>query len=161
MSAIISPCGDYRYRLDRDGPGSGATAIIMVNPSTADGETDDHTIRKLRGFGEVHQWGRLIIGNLFAYRATDVKELARVADPVGPANDDHLAAILSDADRVICAWGPVSKQPRQYQGLRWRKFVRLANRPLYSIGEPAKCGHPCHPLTLGYNRPILPWSLAV
>lgn len=157
MGAIISDCGLYRYRLERDGPGNGATAIIMVNPSTADAEQDDHTIRKLRGFGDRHQWGKLIVGNLFAFRATDVRELGRADDPVGPENDAHLSRILAEADRVICAWGPVSKQPRAYRGLRWRKLVALANRPLYSIGEPAKCGHPCHPLTLGYDRPIVRW----
>lgn len=157
MSALISACGTYRYRLERDGPGFGSTLILMVNPSTADANTDDHTIRKLRGFGERHQWGRLMVGNLFAYRATDVRTLNSCADPVGPENDAHLSSMMADADRIVVAWGPVSKQPRAYRGLRWRKVVEIANRPLWSIGEPAKCGHPCHPLTLGYDRPILRW----
>ena len=51
-SAIISACGTYRYRLEREGRGDGATAVIMVNPSTADATLDDPTIRKLRGFGD-------------------------------------------------------------------------------------------------------------
>jgi hypothetical protein len=158
VSAVISDCGRYRYRLDRDGPGDGATVIIMVNPSTADAENDDHTIRKLRGFGERNRWGRLIVGNLFAFRATDVRELASTNDPIGPGNNSHLSEMFAEADRIVCAWGPVSKQPRQYRGIRWNQVVRLAGpRPLYSIGEPAKCGHPCHPLTLGYDRPIIRW----
>lgn len=159
MGAVISPCGQYRYRLERDGPGDGTTLIVMVNPSTADGETDDATIRRLRGFGERNGWGRLLVGNLFAYRATDVRELGKCADPVGPANDEHLSKMMAESDRVIVAWGPVAKQPRAYRGLRWRKVVGLANRPLYSIGEPAQCGHPCHPLMLAYDRPIVPWRL--
>lgn len=159
MSAIISDCGRYRYRLERAGPGGGSTAVIMVNPSTADAETDDHTIRKLRGFGERNAWGRIIVGNLFAYRATDVRELGKVDDPVGPENNAHLAQIFADADRIICAWGPVSKQPRVYRSIRWGKVAALAGpRPLYSIGEPAKRGQPCHPLTLGYDRPIIRWD---
>jgi hypothetical protein len=158
MSAIISDCGRFRYRLERGGPGAGATAIIMVNPSTADAEKDDHTIRKLRGFGERNLWGRLIVGNLFALRATDVRDLTKVDDPVGPGNDYHLGEIFAQADRIICAWGPVSKQPRAYRGIRWRQVVKLAGRrPLYSIGDTAQCGHPCHPLTLSYDRPIIPW----
>lgn len=156
--AIISDCGLYRYRLEREGAGEGSTAIIMVNPSTADAEQDDATIRKLRGFGERNGWGRLIIGNLFAYRATDVRELGRAVDPIGPENDEHLARIFSEADRVICGWGPVSKQPRAYRGLRWRKILTIAgDRPLHCIGETAKCGHPCHPLMLSYDRPIVRW----
>lgn len=160
MTAIISPCGKYRYRLERDGPGEGATAIIMVNPSTADALNDDATIRKLRGFGERHGWGRLIVGNLFAWRATDVRDLVRVSDPVGPENDAHLTDIMLSADRLIVAWGPIAKQPRYHRG-RWRRFmelVRLARATPLCIGEPAKCGHPKHPLMLGYDSPILEWK---
>jgi len=47
--AIISPCGQFRYRLERDtSTCGGITAVIMVNPSTADATQDDATIRKAR-----------------------------------------------------------------------------------------------------------------
>jgi hypothetical protein len=156
--AVISECGLYRYRLERESLGDGQTAVIMVNPSTADAVTDDATIRKLRGFGERHGWGRIIVGNLFAYRATDVRDLAHVADPIGPENDQHLLRIAAEADQAIFAWGPVTKQPRAVRQ-RWERvadiFVHL--RPL-AIGAPAKCGHPRHPLMLAYAEPLLPWS---
>lgn len=159
-TAIISDCGLYRYRLERQTEGAGTTMIVMVNPSTADASLDDPTIRKLIGFGNRNQWGRLIVGNLFAYRATDVRALGAAADPVGPENNAHLWRMCCAADRIICAWGPVSKQPRIWQGLRWRKFAVIAGaRPLYCIGAPAKCGHPKHPLMLPYDSPIIPWSL--
>ncbi|ARR57253.1 hypothetical protein HY78_18905 [Rhizorhabdus wittichii DC-6] len=158
-AAIISPCGQYRYRLDRDGPGHGATAIIMVNPSTADAENDDATIRKLRGFGARHGWGRLIVGNLFAFRSTDVRALATAPDPIGHDNGYRLAEIFLDADRVIFAWGPTSKLPSRLRD-RWREVDRLARamhtEPM-SLGEPAKDGHPCHPLMLPYSRQPQPW----
>lgn len=159
MSAIISPCGSYRYRLERDGMGEGSTAIIMVNPSTADAELDDATIRKLRGFGRQWDWGKIIVGNLFAYRATDVRELAKQSDPVGPDNDDHLRGIIADADRLVVAWGPVTKQPRHLRD-RWRSIASMARRfetPMMSIGEPAKDGHPKHPLMLPYALQLQPW----
>lgn len=160
MTAIISPCGRYRYRLERPGIGPGATAIIMVNPSTADAELDDATIRKLRGFGARNGWGRLIVGNLFAYRATDVAELGRVDDPVGPDNASHLARILHDVERVVFAWGPLSKQPKRYRHL-WCGINQAAHltglQPL-SIGPVAKCGHPKHPLMLGYDLPMQRWE---
>lgn len=160
MTAIISPCGLYRYRLERDGPGEGSTLVVMVNPSTADAEQDDATIRKLRGFGARNGWGRIIVGNLFALRATDVRDLALAEDPVGPENDHHLWQMIGGVDRIIAAWGPVTKQPRQWQGLRWRRFLTFVGDevPIYSIGQPAKCGHPKHPLMLGYDSPILEWS---
>lgn len=158
-SAVISPCGRYRYRLERQCEGEGSTAIIMVNPSTADATVNDATIRKLIGFGNRNKWGRLIVGNLFAYRATDVRELGRVDDPVGPDNDSHLCAMIDDCNRIIVAWGPLSKQPPRLRH-RWRIFGRMAGwHGLKSIGAPAKCGHPKHPLMLPYDSPILDWKL--
>lgn len=160
MSAIISDCGKYRYRLERRCEGMDTTVIVMVNPSTADAEQDDATIRKLIGFGNRNQWGRLIVGNLFAYRATDVRELGQVDDPVGPENNAHLWRMICAADRIVCAWGPITKQPRMWQGLRWRKFVELAGSvPMFSIGQTAKCGHPKHPLMLPYDSAILAWKV--
>lgn len=163
MSAIISPCGTYRYRLEREGPGEGATAIIMVNPSTADAANDDATIRKLKGFGERYQWGRLIVGNVFAYRATDVRELATAADPYGPDNGYRLAEIFLDAQRLIFAWGPVAKLPKRLR-TKWREVYHLAQSmhlEPQSIGAPAKDGHPCHPLMLPYTSELQTWRPAL
>jgi len=161
MSAIISPCGTYRYRLERDGPGEGATAVIMVNPSTADATDDDATIRKLRGFGARLGLGRLIVGNLFAYRATDVRALAAAPDPAGSDNGDRLAEIFLSAQRCIFAWGPASKLPKRLRE-QWRQADQIARamhlEPM-SIGAPAKDGHPCHPLMLPYTRTLEPWKL--
>lgn len=160
MNAVISTCGRYRYRLDRPSTESWSTAVIMVNPSTADETTNDATIRKLLGFAERQRWGSLIVGNLFAYRATDVRELGRVEDPVGPENDDHLIQILGSVDQVICAWGPITKQPRQWRNryLNVLALIRGAGLLPQSIGVPAKCGHPMHPLMLAYDTPVVLWS---
>ena len=52
-TATISPCGAYRYDLSRrwgffkDEP---CATWIMLNPSTADADEDDATIRKVKGF---------------------------------------------------------------------------------------------------------------
>ena len=35
--------------------------------------------------------------NIFAYRATDPKEMLAVKDPIGPENDGHIQAALSEA----------------------------------------------------------------
>lgn len=160
MSTIFSPCGTYRYRLERDGPGEGATAIIMVNPSTADAQQDDATIRKLRGFGARYGWGKLIVGNLFAWRATNVRELATANDPIGSDNGYRLAEIFLDADRVIFAWGPTSKLPKHLRD-QWRDIDKLA-RTMHSeplcIGVPAKDGQPRHPLMLPYSCQVQPWT---
>jgi hypothetical protein len=159
-SAIISECGTWRYRLERDLGRDGPTvAILGVNPSTADAEVDDQTIRKDMGFGARLGWGRLIKGNKFAYRATDVKALRRVADPIGPENNDHLIQIMLDADIVIAAWGPLSKLPEKLRS-RWRRLVIYADaagKPLHCFGT-AKDGQPLHTLMLAYETPLIRWE---
>jgi hypothetical protein len=71
MSAIISSCEQFRWRLEREIQVSGiVVALIGVNPSTADATVNDATIRKDMGFGRRLGWGKIIKGNVFAYRAT-------------------------------------------------------------------------------------------
>jgi hypothetical protein len=161
-SAVISDCGLYRYRLDRDYAPVGRSfgprmAWIMVNPSTADAETDDATIRKVAGFARRHSCFRVTVGNLFAYRATDVRELKTAVDPVGPENDDYLRQIMDEAQCVVVAWGPVAKQPKPLRH-RYGRVVELAQgKPLWCFGT-AQDGHPRHPLMLAYDTPLVPWK---
>lgn len=159
MSAILSDDGRYRYRLEREVSDVGCVAAIFgVNPSTADATTNDATIRKDMGFARINGWRRIIKGNLFAYRATDVRELARVPDPNGPDNDHHIWSIMTDADVVVVAWGPTSKLPRQLRE-RWRVVAHMAIRcrkPLWCLGV-ANDGQPRHTLMLPYASPLVPW----
>lgn len=159
-SAVISGCGLYRYRLERHGlSGSGAVAWIMVNPSTADASEDDATIRKVIGFSERLGAGWLIVGNLFAYRSTDIKGLRGLADPRGPENDAHLERIMREAPTVIAAWGPLAKMPPARKG-RYRTIAAMAER----VGCRLKCfgtaqdGQPRHPLMLAYDTPLIDWK---
>lgn len=55
MTTHISTCGKYRHWLYRDlekknRDGGKNLCFIMLNPSTADAEKDDQTIRKCKGF---------------------------------------------------------------------------------------------------------------
>lgn len=159
MSAVISLCGQFRYRLDRTVGMFGATAaVVMVNPSTADAAIDDATIRRVIGFGKRLNWSRIIIGNVFAYRATDVRALASARDPVGPENRDYLRQILSEADLAVVAWGPLAKLPIRLRA-EWRCILGFAEETganLMSWGV-AKDGHPRHPLMLSYGVELADW----
>ncbi len=163
MSAILSyerPTPLYRYRLERHiGGGGGPVAFIMVNPSTADHVEDDQTIRKVIGFAQRLDACRVIVGNLFAYRATDVRELRDAGfKAVGPLNDLHLEIMMREADRVIVAWGsrdkiPARERDRTYaiSALAYRASVKLE-----CLGVTAK-GDPLHPCMISYDRPVQPW----
>lgn len=160
MSAVISDCGLYRYRLERHGlSGAGGVAWIMVNPSTADASTDDATIRRVIGFTERLGGGWAVVGNKFAYRATDVKALRTAPDPRGPENDAHLEEIMRAAPVVIAAWGPLSKLPDTLRK-RWRTVAAIADRAgvtLMCLGT-AQDGQPRHPLMLAADTPLIEWK---
>lgn len=159
-TAILSDCGKYRYRLERHGlAGAGAVAWLMVNPSTADATENDATIRKVIGFSERMGAGWLIVGNTFAYRATDINALKTCADPKGPDNDRHLREIMGAAPVVIAAWGPLAKLPERLRR-RWRTIVTMADElgvQLMCLGT-AQDGQPRHPLMLAYDTPLQPWK---
>jgi hypothetical protein len=160
VTAILSPCGTYRYSLTRSlGQPGFKACVIMVNPSTADAETDDATIRKLIGFGTRLKWSEFTVVNKFAYRATDVNELRTAVDPIGPLNDHHIFAAMIQASMIVVAWGSLNKLPLPLWR-RWRVVAGIAralDKPLYSWGV-CKDGHPCHPVMLGYDTPLTIWE---
>lgn len=156
---LASVCGSYRWLLTRI-YGAGPTAcVIGMNPSTADAEQDDMTVRRLAGFAERLGWGRLLLVNLFALRATDVTRLGYHPHPVGPGADLHLARAVREAEIVVGAWGAVSKAPREHR-TRARDVALLVQRE----GAAMQCwgrnrdGSPKHPLYLSYEIPLEPWT---
>lgn len=104
--AEISACGKYRYRLwrvwDRTKP---FVTFLMLNPSTADENIDDPTIRRCIGFAKSWGYGGIIVCNLFAFRSTDPKALLKVDDPIGEENKQHIKECVDMSEKVICAWG--------------------------------------------------------
>jgi len=156
MHAELSQCKTYRYTLERGYRTAGKTyAFFGVNPSTADAFQEDATTRKWRGFVERWDGAGYVAGNAFAHRATDVRELAAAADPVGPHNDWWLDRIMERADVLVPCWGSAAKLPRV---LRPRLDVVLGRLRL--MGKPVMClgrtndGQPKHPLMLSYQTEL-------
>ena len=157
-SAVLSPDGVHRFRLDRVVASSGPSyAFIGVNPSTADASIDDATVRKWKGF--VRRWGgaKFSVANLFTYRATDVKALASCHEVNRHLfSERHLDAILRTADVIVPCWGAIAKVPERHRG---RAKMVAARLPAYN--KPVKCfgltkdGDPKHPLMLGYDTQLI------
>src|SRR5262245_45087455 len=104
--AVISDCGRYRYLLRRTWHHLWPRALfIMLNPSTADAEIDDPTIRSCIRLSKAEQYGSIEVVNLFALRATDPAALEGADDPIGPGNDDAIGRAIGRCDLAICAWG--------------------------------------------------------
>lgn len=163
-SAVFNLDGDkrtHRYRLSRSfGTGGPHAAFCMVNPSIADAETDDPTIRKVMGFARRHGWGQISVVNKFAVIATDVRELRdmSITQAVGEYNDDHLFEVFRLADVIVAAWGPLAKVPFAMRN-RWRMVDEIAashGKPLHCFGT-VQDGHPRHPLMTAYATPLTEW----
>jgi hypothetical protein len=147
--AAMSPCGRYRYSLWRRWDASKPTVLfVMLNPSTADADTDDPTIRKCIGFAKRWGYGTLLVGNLYALRATDPRELDTAPAPVGRDNTDALYRLAGRADRVVAAWG--AKPNRGRYGRRAARVLDgLHDHDVYAL-RLTKDGHPWHPLYVPY-----------
>lgn len=105
-SATFDATGRYRYRLTRvwDTTRRRVT-FVLLNPSTADENQDDPTIRRCMGFARAWGYGGVQVLNLFAWRATRPRDLFCAADPVGPENARHLRAAARAGGPVVVAWG--------------------------------------------------------
>jgi hypothetical protein len=130
--------------------------FVMLNPSTADAENDDQTIRKCLGFAQRAGCGSLAVVNLFAFRATDPADLRAARYPVGPENDFWLLSACSAAEMVVYAWGAnasghaVARRAREVQAM----LAPHVRRPL-CIAK-TKDGHPQHPCMAPYG-PLVPY----
>ena len=111
--AVISDCGGYRYELWRRWDRSKPHAVfIELNPSTADAQEDDPTIRRCVGFAEREGMGALHMFNLFPYQATDPKDLvewlfcAHTETKIPfDRNLKSLKAGIAAAEIVVACWG--------------------------------------------------------
>lgn len=147
--------GYYRYSLWRTWDRSrGSCLFVMLNPSKADAHHNDPTIEKCIGYAKNWGYGQLLVGNLFAFRATDKYVMMRQVDPVGPQNDGALRELASRADLTVVAWGTDGGHLGRDQ-----EVLRLL-RPLTAI----QClsfnrnGTPTHPLMLARDLPYQPFE---
>lgn len=171
MSAVFSECRTWRYTLTREGliglnvlkgqPGGPSwtdrrtVAFVGLNPSTADETLDDQTIRKCKSYAKAWGYDRLVMLNIFAFRATNPKKLQHLArlDRVGPNNDLYLVQQAKEADLVVCAWGTHAKL--DWRGADVARMLRAEGVTLHALGF-TKEGYPKHPLYLrGDLQPVL------
>lgn len=129
----------------------------MLNPSAADGEQDDPTIRRCIGFARSHGFNAIEVVNLFAYRATDPRDLKRAGYPVGPLNDEHILHAASQAGAVCLAYGAHGRDLERVQVVLPQ--LRRAGSELQCLAI-SKDGVPRHPLMLRSDCRLHPFSHA-
>jgi len=154
-TATFDPTRRYRYRLTRTWDPSGPRVnFLMLNPSTADAQVLDPTVRRCVGFARSWGFGAVEVTNLFALRATDPRALEAHADPVGADNDRAIVDAARRADRVVVAWGTrgvLGGRAADVAGL----IEGLGVRPLAL--RVTRTGHPGHPLYVPGDVEPEPW----
>jgi hypothetical protein len=126
----------------------------MLNPSTADHERDDPTIRRCIGFGKTWGFGALAVGNLFALRSPSPATLRTCPDPVGADNEEWLARLIEESPLTIAAWGNHGRLFGRSGRLR-RRLQRV-----HVLGI-TKSGEPRHPLFVHSSARPIPWLVPI
>ena len=154
--AVFSDCTSYRYCLWRRWDGQLPTMVwVLLNPSTADASLDDPTVLRCVRFARAHQHGGVILVNLFAWRATDPRELRQQRDPVGPDNDVYIdwACRVSALNTIVAGWGAHAFAAQRAQDVR-DLIACASKRPIQCFGT-SKAGHPRHPLYLSSDSELV------
>lgn len=150
-AATISDCGRYRYTLSRIwNEKLRLILFIGLNPSTADAEEDDPTIRRLIRFATDWDFGGMLMGNLFAYRATDPEDLINCEEPVGRFNNYWLEIMSQKVGIKVACWGTHGTF------LKRDKQVLSMLDSLFIFGL-TKEDMPKHPLYLRADTKLVPW----
>lgn len=149
MDAIFDSTKKYRYLLTREwNTNLPRLLYIMLNPSTADHETDDQTLKQCIFFAKKFEYGSLEVVNLFALISTDPEYIREHSDPIGINNDKYILEAATRANTIVVAWGE-----KHFINQRHNKVAKmLMNRghDLYCLGI-AKSGHPRHPSRMSHS----------
>jgi hypothetical protein len=163
--ALLSDDRCYRYVLWRRWSAEPPALFIGLNPSTADENTDDPTIRRCIRFARDWGHGGLLMANLYARRSTDPRGL-KASLPIGEivSRDNHgnvavwrndmvISALAHRSAVTVAAWGA-------WEGPVARRAIDVAQKlvgGVHCLGT-TKDGHPRHPLYVRADTRPIPWS---
>lgn len=149
-NAVISDCDNYRYALYRkiSHENEKSLCFICLNPSTADAEKDDRTVKRCIDYAQGWGYGGLYIVNLFAWRATDKNVLLiEPESKVGRYCDHYIDKYVTACDMTVAAWGTFVSDRK----LLWRaEEISARCGKLWAL-DITKKGHPRHPLRSSKN----------
>jgi len=155
--ARFSDCRRYRFTLTRTwDAGLKSALFVMMNPSTADEQVNDPTVARCMSFARDWGYGRLYVGNVCAYRATDKTALLGVDDPVGAGNIDAIIEMARAADVTVIAHGQLPKG-LQVHAEAVCAALRQAGIALHVL-RLSKQGVPVHPLYLPKDLVPIRWN---
>lgn len=86
-------------------------AALMLNPSIADENDLDPTLRRVQRYAMDWGFGGMRIVNAFAWVATDPDDLRSLAVDSDHQNDLHIIDVIEKVRRVMVGWGGTMDKP--------------------------------------------------
>jgi hypothetical protein len=155
--------GPLRWWLSRRW-GPGAYALwVMHNPSFADADRNDPTMREVIHFTRAWGYDACMVANLYPFITPELKKCRAWVNSDDRAVVDQLYTNLhkiQDLQKIaavtIVAWGAIADDKRwvnivtdRLQGVH--PFLSGPKRPLYCLGT-TESGAPKHPMARGRHR---------
>ena len=143
---------DYRYILGT--VGNNPLITIGINPSTAEPEKMDNTMKSVERIAMGNGFDSFIMFNVYAQRATDPNQMNKEINPMlHKENMQAFQWILENSGKkpiIWAAWG-TNIERRTYLKECLREMINISNRYNAVWCKVGKCsvkGHPHHPLYL-------------
>lgn len=147
---------EYRYVLGT--VGKNPLIVMGVNPSTAEADKLDNTLRSVEKIVKANGYDSFIMLNVYAQRATNPKDMDKIFNQ--NLHKENMAAFRWALDRcgtnpaIWAAWGTIIEESTY---LKWclkeivKDIVKHKDEKQvkwYKAGKISKKGHPHHPLYL-------------
>ena len=143
---------EYRYILGT--VGNNPLITIGINPSTAEPEKMDNTMKSVERIAMGNGFDSFIMFNVYAQRATDPNQMSKEINPIlHKENMEAFQWVLENSGKkpiIWAAWG-TNNEKRKYLKECLREMINISNRYKAVWCKVGKCsvkGHPHHPLYL-------------
>ena len=154
---------EYRYILGTRG--KNPLICIGINPSTAEPENLDNTLKSVERIALGNGFDSFIMFNVYAQRATDPDAMEKSCNlRLHRENLEAFRYVLSISDKpaVWAAWGAIIEK-RSYLADCVRDMVAAGEEygaSWYCAGAITKKGHPHHPLYLRKDEKLKPFDIS-
>ncbi|HTM67183.1 MAG TPA: DUF1643 domain-containing protein [Flavipsychrobacter sp.] len=159
--------GDHEKRFLLGTKGKKSLLVIGLNPSIADREVNDLTIRKVSTIAKINNFDSFIMLNLYGQRTPYPQKLHDILDmDIHEENIENIRNIFQTIGKVsgcsvLAAWGETISA-RSYFPYCLKVIYELAKPSCPNwlrLGELTKSGHPRHPSRASYSWKLTEFNI--
>lgn len=162
---IVKMVGDEHVRYSLTNKGDNTLIVFGINPSTADKNKPDPTMRRVMGFAERYGFDSFVMLNVYPLRATNPAALPQECDAaIHTANIQEIVSVVSshlEASILLAYGGNINS--RKYLRPCLRDIIdalKPYNPKYFQIGTALnRDGSPKHPLMAPYSSAMTPCDI--